>query len=83
MQSNYKKCVELANAIDAKTIQAGIGPVTDLGVDCENVTDAEGNFWANDNSEAFWAKVLLLIPASAGMRIAETGFNPQDFGIDY
>ena len=83
MTSNYKKCLELMESIDAKTIKAGIGPVTDLGVDCENVTDAEGNLWAYEDTEEFWAKVLLLIPTSAGMRIAEAGLKPRDFGVDY
>ena len=71
---NYKKYQALTDSINAL---AGHYDFTDMCVDAENCDHP------NDDSEEFWALMLLALHNSAGMRISEAGLNHADFGVEY
>jgi hypothetical protein len=79
----YARYKQEADRIDALTLELGLGYLTDANVDAENMTKEDGSMWKYEDTEEFWTQMFGLMHNSVGMRLAELGLKPRDFGVDY
>jgi hypothetical protein len=78
--ARYKKETDRINAI---TLELGLGYLTDMGVDAENMVNEDGTMWKNDDSEEFWEGMFYQLHNSVGMRMDELGLKPSLYNINY
>jgi len=79
----YQVYKQETDRINALTLELGLGYLTDMCVDAENMTREDGTMWVNDDSEEFWRGMFGMLHQSVGMRLDELGLKAKDFGIDY